>query len=86
MAEVLVDQFLASYATPPESIVLDFDATDDPVPGHQAGRFFRGYYDHDCISSFNLKPFTPTGGGGRKRAAKVSGAEKVSGTDCKNGS
>jgi hypothetical protein len=49
MAEVLVDQFLASYATPPESIVLDFDATDDPVHGHQAGRFFHGYYDHYCF-------------------------------------
>ena len=30
------------------SIVLDFDATDDPIHGHQLGRFFHGYYDSYC--------------------------------------
>jgi hypothetical protein len=29
--------------------VLDFDATDAPVHGHQEGRFFHGYYDHHCF-------------------------------------
>ena len=33
---------------PPEHLILDFDATDDPVHGHQEGRFFHGYYDHHC--------------------------------------
>ena len=33
---------------PPRQIVLDLDATDDPVHGHQLGRFFHGYYDHYC--------------------------------------
>ena len=47
-AEVLVDQFLASHSVPPEHVMLDFDATDDPVHGHQEGRFFHGYYDHHC--------------------------------------
>ena len=46
---VLVDVFIASHATPPEEIVLDFDATDDAVHGHQQGRFFHGYYDHYCF-------------------------------------
>jgi hypothetical protein len=27
---------------------LDLDATDDPLHGHQAGRFFHGYYDSYC--------------------------------------
>jgi hypothetical protein len=45
-AEVLVDQFIAAYPTPPEHLILDFDATDDPVHGHQERRFFHGYYDH----------------------------------------
>jgi hypothetical protein len=49
MAEVLVEQFVASQATPPEELVLDFDATDDPVHGRQEGRFFHGYYDHYCF-------------------------------------
>ncbi len=47
--QVLVEVFVASFATPPEEIVLDIDATDDAVHGHQEGRFFRGYYDHYCF-------------------------------------
>ena len=49
MAEVFVEQFIASHRKPPEQIVLDFDATDDLVHGNQAGRFFHGYYDHYCF-------------------------------------
>ena len=49
MAAVLVDQFVAAHPQPPESLILDFDATDDPVHGHQEGRFFHGYYDHHCF-------------------------------------
>lgn len=49
MAAVLVDQFVASHPTPPEEVVLDFDATNDPVHGGQEGRFFHGYYDEYCF-------------------------------------
>jgi hypothetical protein len=49
IAEVLVDQFLAAHPEPPEHLILDFDATDDPVHGGQEGRFFHGYYDHYCF-------------------------------------
>lgn len=49
IAGVLVDQFLAAHPEPPEHLMLDFDATDDPVHGHQEGRFFHGYYDHHCF-------------------------------------
>jgi hypothetical protein len=49
IAAVLVDQYIASHPTPPERIVLDFDATDDPVHGEQEGRFFHGYYDEYCF-------------------------------------
>ena len=49
MAEVLVEQFIASHDEPPEGLVLDFDATDDPVHGQQEGRFFHGYYDGYCF-------------------------------------
>jgi hypothetical protein len=48
MAEAPVDQFIAAHPRPPEHLILDFDATDDPVHGHQEGRFFHGYYDHYC--------------------------------------
>jgi hypothetical protein len=49
MAEVLVEAFVASHDAPPERLVLDFDATDDRIHGNQDGRFFHGYYDHDCF-------------------------------------
>jgi hypothetical protein len=44
----LIEAFLRQQTTPPARIVLDLDATDDPVHGHQLGHFFHGYYDHDC--------------------------------------
>jgi hypothetical protein len=44
MSAVLVEQFSASFEQPPEELVLDFDATDDPVHGTQEARFFHGYY------------------------------------------
>jgi Transposase DDE domain group 1 len=49
IASVLVDQFIAAHAQPPEHLTLDFDATDDPTHGHQEKRFFHGYYDHYCF-------------------------------------
>jgi hypothetical protein len=38
-----------SFKKAPDELVLDFDATDDPVHGKQEGRFFHGYYDHYCF-------------------------------------
>jgi len=49
VAEVLVDQFLASHLDPPEHLILDFDATDDLIHGKQERSFFHGYYDHHCF-------------------------------------
>ena len=43
-----VDVFLDAYDAPPEEIVLDLDATDDPLHGAQEGRFFHAYYGHYC--------------------------------------
>jgi len=45
---LLVDLYLESQAGPPEEIVLDLDATDIPLYGHQPERFFHGYYDNYC--------------------------------------
>ena len=46
---LFVDVFVQAHATtPPTEIVLDLDATDDPVHGAQEGRFFHGYYGHYC--------------------------------------
>ena len=46
--EVLVEQFIASFKSAPEELVLDFDATDNPLYGQQEGKFFHGYYDSYC--------------------------------------
>jgi hypothetical protein len=45
---LFVELFLAAHETPREEIILDLDATDDPLHGHQEGRFFHGYYDCYC--------------------------------------
>ncbi len=45
---LFVDLFLETHKTPPKEIILDLDATDDPLHGHQEGRFFHGYYDCYC--------------------------------------
>jgi hypothetical protein len=45
---LFVTLFLEAHATPPARIILDLDATDDPLHGHQEGRFFHGYYDCYC--------------------------------------
>lgn len=49
ISEWMVESFIKSYRKPPEELILDFDATDDPVYGKQEGRFFHGYYDHYCF-------------------------------------
>jgi len=46
--KLLVDIFLESRIAPPEQIILDVDATDDPLHGNQEGRFFHGYYKAYC--------------------------------------
>jgi len=45
---LLVDLFLEAHAKAPRQIILDLDATDDPLHGDQEGRFFHGYYDSYC--------------------------------------
>ncbi len=46
--KILVELSLSLCETPPERIVLDLDATDDPLHGNQEGRFFHGYYKEYC--------------------------------------
>ena len=45
---LFVDLLLQAHPSPPQRIVLDLDATDDPLYGHQEGRFFHGYYREYC--------------------------------------
>ena len=45
---LFVDLFLQQHSKPPKQIILDLDATDDPLHGNQEGRFFHGYYKEYC--------------------------------------
>ncbi len=45
---LLVDLYIESHVTAPTEVVLDLDATDIPLYGHQPERFFHGYYDNYC--------------------------------------
>src|SRR5436853_3440364 len=45
---LLVDIFLQAHREERKEIILDLDATDDPLHGEQEGRFFHGYYGHYC--------------------------------------
>src|SRR5512142_3553613 len=57
---LLVTLFLQDHRPPPERIVLDLDATDDPIHGHQLGRFFHGYYKSYCYPVVSPKSVTLT--------------------------
>jgi hypothetical protein len=45
LRDVLLEQFLASFETPPQRLTLDIDTFDDPTHGAQQLTFFHGYYD-----------------------------------------
>ena len=48
LENLFVDLFLEAHKKPPKRIILDLDATDDPLHGHQEGRFYHGYYGCYC--------------------------------------
>jgi hypothetical protein len=52
--QVLIEQFIVSFAEPPAELILDFDATDDRIHGMQEGRFFHGYSDAFCFLPLSL--------------------------------
>ena len=47
--KLMVEKFIESFNVPPEEIILDFDATEDKVHGHQENRHFHGYYECYCF-------------------------------------
>ena len=49
MHDMLVDVYVAQQAAAPNEIVLDVDATDDPIHGDQLGKFYHGYYGNYCF-------------------------------------
>lgn len=46
--DLIIEIFQESYQKEPRQIIIDIDATDDPLHGNQEGRFFHGYYDRYC--------------------------------------
>jgi hypothetical protein len=66
---LLVDLFIEARGRAPREIILDLDATDDPLHGMQEGRFFNGYYD--CYCYLPLYVFC-----GRQHARRVHTARR----------
>ena len=48
LSQFFITTFVRTTKKRPARLVLDFDATDDPLHGKQEGRFFHGYYDCYC--------------------------------------
>lgn len=47
--ELMLDKFIKSHKIVPKQLILDFDATDDEIHGQQEGKFYHGYYGHNCF-------------------------------------
>ena len=45
---LLIEEGIKAIPRKSREIILDFDATDDPLHGHQEGAFFHGYYRSYC--------------------------------------
>ena len=53
LQDLFIDQFIASFATPPRHLTLDLDAVDDPAHGEQQLALFHGYFDqHQYFPNF----------------------------------
>ena len=48
IASLIVELFLDAYRQPPKQIILDLEATDDPLHGQEERRFFHGDYNCYC--------------------------------------
>jgi hypothetical protein len=78
---LLVDLFVEAHDTPPSQIILDLDATDDPVHGQQEGRFFHGYYGHYCY--FRCTSFAAIIFCARGFARRISTPRRAGRTSCR---
>jgi len=56
LRDVFIDQFIASFDTPPRHLTFDLDAVDDPAHGHQQLTFWHAYYDQNQMHTLQ----TPT--------------------------
>jgi hypothetical protein len=54
IGEVLLDVFIDSYDSPPQSIVLDIDDTNDPTHGSQQLSLFNAYHDCYCYMPLHI--------------------------------
>lgn len=79
MHGVLIEQFINSFKEAPKELVLDFDATDNPIHGGQVGRYFNKYYDCYCFlplyvfcgDQLLVSYLRPASYGGDKHAAAI---------------
>jgi hypothetical protein len=48
-SEIIVEQFINSFESAPKELIIDADPTDDETHGEQEGKYFNGYYKHNCF-------------------------------------
>ena len=80
IAEVFIDQFVASYETPPEAIFLDIDDTDDETHGAQQMSLFNAYHDEYCY----MPLFIFEGQTGKLVTSILRPGKRLNGTDIKH--
>ena len=78
--DLFVTLFLEAHKKAPRQVILDLDATEDPIHGHQEGRFFHGYCDSYCGGTC-----WPPGSGARTSMRQQERARKSSGSSAKSG-
>ena len=54
MNQLSVELFIESFPTPPSEVILDIDATEDEVHGHQEGYYYHGYYGCYCFLPLHI--------------------------------
>ena len=94
MKDLFVSLFIQAHRTAPGRLILDLDATDDPIHGDQEGRFFHGYYkcycylpdakraSRFCTSTFRIGCLGPCVDGSRLSRGYRTGAASVGAALC----
>jgi hypothetical protein len=74
--------FLEAYKTPPEEIILDIDATDDPLHGHQEGRTVLPWLLRLLLLSATVRVLRAASVGRQAAAGEYRRCRRRGGADC----
>jgi len=52
--KLMIENFIASFKEAPEELILDFDATENPIYGEQEGKYYNGFYRSNCFLPLHI--------------------------------